>query len=183
MSNSAVDATRGDADRGATATKSEHGKVAGLHRKAEVAAEHGLPKPTVPEARIRRAGLEGDFNRYRHEEKHDDEGMAVLIVPRETLEQLNREGWPVRPGDLGENISSVGVPYDAFVPGRRLRVGEVELEVSKACTPCDNLYLLPYVGTRRGPEFVKTMLDRRGWYARVVKEGTVHVGDPIELPA
>jgi len=156
------------------------GRVFELHRKAEVAGEHGLPKPSVAEAFVSRAGLVGDFNRFRHEEKKDDPAMAVLLVPRETLAQLSREGWPVRPGDLGENFTTEGIAYDAFVPGRRFRAGEVVLEVSKACTPCDNLFLLPYVGPARGAEFLKVMLDRRGWYARVLREGRVRAGDSIE---
>lgn len=156
------------------------GRVYQLHRKPEVAGEHGLRKPTVPEAFVSRTGFVGDFNRYRHEEKHDDPGMALLIVPRETLEELSREGWPVRPGDIGENITTEGIPYDAFAPGRQFRAGDAVVEVTKACTPCDNLYLLPYVGPERGPEFLKVMLHRRGWYARVVREGWVRPGDPVE---
>jgi len=150
-----------------------------LHRKAEVAGEHGLPKPKVREAFVSVSGIEGDFNRYRHEQKSDDPGMALLVIPRETLSELSREGWPVRPGDLGENITTEGIAYDAFVPGRRFRAGEVTFEVSKPCTPCDNLFLLPYVGPERGPEFLKVMLDRRGWFARVVHEGRVRTGDPV----
>jgi MOSC domain-containing protein YiiM len=157
------------------------GRIFELHRKAEVPGEHGLPKPTVSEAFASRSGFVGDFNRYRHEEKSDDPAMAVLLLPREVLAELSREGWPVRPGDLGENITTEGIPNDAFVPGRKIRAGEVVLEVSKACTPCDNLYLLPYVGNARGPEFLKVMLNRRGWYARVLHEGHVHAGDPIRL--
>lgn len=155
------------------------GHVFKLHRKPEVAGEHGLPKPSVPEAFAARTGFVGDFNRYRHEEKKDDPGMALLIVPRETLNELANEGWPVRPGDLGENITTEGIAYEAFVPGRRFRAGAALLEVSKACTPCDNLFLLPYVGASRGPEFLKVMLDRRGWYARVLREGWIRVGDPV----
>jgi len=157
------------------------GRVLQLNRKPHVPGQHGLPKVPTSHVRITTAGIEGDFNLFRHEEKHDDPDMAILILPRETIEQLNREGWPVRPGDLGENVTTEGLPYDAFAPGRRVRIGESLLEISKPCTPCDNLYLLPYVGTRRGPDFLKTTLDRRGWYARVVREGAVRTGDPIEL--
>jgi len=156
------------------------GRVFEIHCKPEVPGERGLPKPMVPEVFVSRAGLKGDFNRYRHEEKHDDPAMAVLIMPRETLSDIVREGWPVRYGDLGENLITEGIAYDAFVPGRRFRAGEALLEVSKACTPCDYLYLLPYVGPTRGPEFLKVMLGRRGWYARVLHEGRVRVGDPVE---
>jgi MOSC domain-containing protein YiiM len=105
--------------------------------------------------------------------------MAVLLMPLEMIRELNREGWPIRPGDIGENITSEGLPYDSFAPGRRYRVGDAELEVSKACTPCDNLYLLPYVGVSRGPEFLKVMLDRRGWYLWVRRAGRVRRGDAI----
>lgn len=155
------------------------GRVRQINRKPEAPEEHGLPKRAVPEAAVSARGVEGDFNRYRHEEKHDDPGMALLILPLETIQQLAREGWPVRPGDLGENITSEGVAYDAFAPGRRFRIGGVRVEISKACDPCTNLYLLPYVGTARGPEFVRTTLGRRGWYARVLTGGTVRVGDEI----
>jgi len=155
------------------------GRILALHRKPETPGEHGLPKPTVPSAQVTVSGFVGDFNRWRHEKKQDDPAMAVLLLPQETIEQLNREGWPVRPGDLGENITSSGLPYDAFSPGRRFRAGGAVLEVTKDCAPCDNLYLLPYVGEARGPEFLQTMKGRRGWYARVVSEGAVHTGDPL----
>ena len=164
---------------GVTARANASGRVFDLHRKPEAPGERGLPKPSIPEAFVSFAGVAGDFNRYRHFEKKDDPAMAILIMPRETLAELDREGWPVRSGDLGENITTEGIPYSEFVPGRRFRAGEAVLEVSKACTPCDNLYQLPYVGPVRGPEFLKVMLDRRGWYARVLQEGRVRAGDAI----
>jgi MOSC domain-containing protein YiiM len=87
----------------------------------------------------------------------------------------------VRPGDLGENVTTGGIPYDAFQPPKRVRVGGAILETTKPCTPCTNLYLLPYVGHAKGPAFLKATLGRRGWYARVLDEGTVRRGDPIEI--
>lgn len=155
------------------------GHVHQLNRKSEIPTERGLPKLPVAEAHVTARGVDGDFNRYRHEEKKDDPGMALLIVPLETIHGYNREGWPVRPGDFGENVTSTGIPYDAFVPGMRFRIGAVRIEITKACDPCDNLYELPYVGRARGPEFLKTALGRRGWYARILEGGTIRTGDPI----
>jgi MOSC domain-containing protein YiiM len=155
------------------------GHVFQLNRKSQVPGERGLPKLPVNEARVTFAGVEGDYNVYRHDVVADDPAMAVLVVPKETIEEFRREGWPVRPGDLGENITSVGVPYAEFVPGRRFRVGGVLLEITKPCTPCDNLFTLPYVGADRGPRFLKVTLDRRGWYARVLREGSIRLGDAI----
>jgi len=157
------------------------GVVADLHRKPETVGEHGLPKPSVREVRVTRAGVEGDFNRYRHEELRDEADSAVLLLPEETLADLRREGWPVQSGDLGENITSRGVGYGELSPSLRLRVGEATLEVTRACDPCANLYLLPFVGPVQGARFLKTMHGRRGWYLRVLDPGRIRVGDPIEL--
>jgi MOSC domain-containing protein YiiM len=157
-----------------------HGRVRSLHRKSKTGSEHGLPKPTVTEIRISTGGVDGDFNRYRHEEQHDEPKQAVLLLPVETIRSLNAEGWPLHEGDVGENLTTEGVPYEEFHPGDKFRAGEAVLEVSKPCVPCTNLYLLPYVGEKKGPEFLKTMLNRRGWYASVIQEGRVRAGDAIE---
>jgi MOSC domain-containing protein YiiM len=157
------------------------GRVVEVHRKPPTPGEHGLPKVRVPSIRITRAGIEGDYNRYPTEEKHSDPDMAVLLVPLEILAMLEREGWPVRPGDLGENITSSGLANDAFRPERKVRIGPVLVQVAKPCTPCDNLYLLPYVGVARGPAFLRTTLGRRGWYCRVLEEGVVRSGDAIRF--
>lgn len=156
------------------------GTVVGLHKKPEVPGERGLPKRPVPAIRVDADGVEGDFNRWRTEEKGGDPAYALLVLPDETLEALRQEGWPVRRGDLGENLTTRGLADEALAPPRRFRAGSVVFESSKACEPCDNLYLLPYVGRVRGAAFLRTLLGRRGWYARVVAAGEVRVGDPVE---
>jgi MOSC domain-containing protein YiiM len=161
-------------------SRSVRGQVRSLHRKPETGSEHGLPKPATGAVLILRGGVEGDFNRYRHEDQHDEPNQAVLLMPIEMIRALNVEGWPIREGDLGENITTEGIPYGEFRPGDRFRAGETILRISKPCTPCTNLYLLPYVGESEGPGFLKTMLDRRGWYASVIQEGRVRTGDPVE---
>ncbi len=165
-----------------TALDLETGTVHQLSLRPETPGQHGLPKSPVERARITLAGLDGDFNRYRHEKKHDDPDMAILLYPLETIRQLNDEGWPVRACDLGENITTTGIPYDAFRPGHRVAIAAgIELQVSKACEPCTNLYLLPYVGPEKGPRFLKATLRRRGWYARVLQEGLARTGDGVRL--
>ncbi len=156
------------------------GRVHQINVKPETPGEEGLPKTPVEAARVRAGGLAGDFNRYRHERQHDDPNAALLLVPLETISELNQEGWPIKPGDLGENITTTGIPYESFVPGKIYGVGEAEIQISKRCDPCTNLYLLPYVGERNGPAFLKVMRGRRGWYAKVLREGRIRVGDPIE---
>ncbi len=159
------------------------GRVVQLSRKPERANERGLPKVQVPELRLTPAGVEGDFNRWRTEKAAGDPDQAVLLVTDETLEQLRREGWPVQRGDLGENVTVSGIPESAWHEGAQVRLGSALLEISKPCPPCTLLYTLSYVGEERGPEFIRTMRGRRGWFARVLRAGQVRAGAPVELIA
>jgi MOSC domain-containing protein YiiM len=155
------------------------GEIQQINVKPQTKGEHGLPKRRVDSAFVAREGVEGDYNVYRHDELHDDPDQALLIMPIETISELNSEGWPIKPGDLGENFTTRGVPYHEFGVGKVFTAGGVRLQISKACDPCDNLNLLPYVGASRGPAFLKVMLGRRGWYARVLEEGQVKAGDSL----
>jgi len=152
------------------------GRIVRLHRKPKEGRARGIPKRPVDELRIAADGVEGDYNRWRTEKAGGDLDQAVLLLAEEVLAELRTEGWPVGPGDLGENLLVAGLAADALTPGRRVRAGEVELEVSKRCDPCIVLYGLPYVGVERGPAFVRALRGRRGWFARVVRGGMVEVG-------
>ena len=157
------------------------GRVVQLHLKPRGAGAHGLPKRAVTQLTITPDGVEGDFNRWRTEEANGDPDQAVLLLSEEILVALRGEGWPVQAGELGENLTLADLPPDALQPGAQVKVDGVVLEVSKACDPCDVLYTLPYVSKERGPEFLRTMLGRRGWYARVVQGGTIRAGTPVEV--
>jgi len=156
------------------------GKVYQINVKPETPGEHGLPKYSIDKAVVTIKGMSGDYNKYRHERNNDNPDNALLLMPVEMIAQLTTEGWPVQPGDLGENITTDSIEYNEFAVGKKYRIGEAEIQISKPCTPCKNLYLLPYVGKEKGPEFLRTILGRRGWYARVLKEGVVAKGNSIE---
>ena len=157
------------------------GRVVQLHLKPREGRARGLPKRAVPQLTITPDGVEGDFNRWRTEKANGDPDQAVLLLSEEILVALRKEGWVVQPGELGENLTLAGLPTDALQPGVQVKLGEVVLEVSKPCDPCTVLYTLPYVGVKRGPEFVRTMLGRRGWFARVVQGGIVRAGTAVEV--
>ncbi len=97
------------------------------------------------------------------------------------IKQLNNEGWPVRNGDLGENLTISDMHYSDLSIGDRLISGDVVLEISEICNPCNNLSVLSYVGKKRISEFIQTMKGRRGWYARVIEEGTIDTDDKITI--
>ena len=118
---------------------------------------------------------------WRTEKAAGDPDQAVLLLSEETLADLRAEGWPVQAGDIGENLTVAGLPADALRPGVRVRLGEVVLEVSKACDPCTILHTLPYVGLERGPAFLRAMAGRRGWFARVLQGGTIRSDAAVEV--
>jgi len=163
-----------------SASLMEGGFVHQINVKPQTRGERGLPKRPVESVLVTKAGLAGDFNLYRQEKLNGDPDSAVLLLPLETILELNADGWPVKVGDLGENFTTSGIRYEQFSPGKAFRIGEAVVEVSRTCDPCKNLYLLPYTGASKGPDFVRTMLGRRGWYASVRKEGKVRRGDSIE---
>jgi len=157
------------------------GTLLQLNVKPEVPGEFGLPKRPVPSLRVTPAGAEGDYNRWRTEKGNGDPDQAILLVTRELLDTLAAEGWPVKPGDLGENITLGGIAEAALRPGVRLRSGAMLLEVTKACDPCSELHSLPYIGKERGAEFVRVTMGRRGWYAKVLEGGNVTTGAAVRV--
>ena len=159
------------------------GRLVQLNLKPREGRSRGLPKRAVSQLTIAAEGVKGDYNRWRTEKANGDPDQAVLLLSEEILAGLQAEGWPVQPGDLGENVTVAGLPPDALRVGAIVRLGDAVLEISKACDPCTILYTLPYVGVERGPEFLRVMQGRRGWYARVLQGGTVRTNVPVDVTA
>ena len=165
------------------------GRVVQINRKPETLGQHGLPKFPVESVHVSHHGLDGDFNRFRRDAKGNTPDRAIMLLPLETIQRLNDEGWPVKPGDMGENITTEGMPYSDFFIGGLYRVGEVVIRIAEPCTACKYLEDLPYVTKAKGVQFVSTLtrmdrgflVNRRGWYAAVVEEGTISTGESIEL--
>ena len=148
-------------------------KLLQINVKPNTANEHGIPKTSVISAILSKSGLEGDYNNYRTIKKSRNPDMAVLLFSIETIKELNKEGWPIKPGDLGENFTLTGIPHSYFSPNQQYQIGESLIEISFECDPCQNLSVLSYVGNTKINKFIKTLMHRRGWYARVLKEGLI----------
>jgi MOSC domain-containing protein YiiM len=148
-------------------------KIVQINVKPNIPMEHGIPKISVNTVMLLESGLEGDYNNFRTNKKDQNPDMAVLVYPIETIHELNEEGWPIKPGDLGENFTIKGFPHSHFSPNQQYQIGECLIEISYECDPCRNLSVLPYIGKSKINEFIKTLMQRRGWYARVLKKGIV----------
>jgi MOSC domain-containing protein YiiM len=93
----------------------------------------------------------------------------VLLVDAETLGVFQLE-----PGITRENITTEGLDVNGLPIEQRLQLGEVELEVSAVCDPCEQIAALR-------PGLQAEMQGRRGMLCRVLTGGTLRRGDHIEL--
>ena len=152
------------------------GHVLRINIKPETEGERGIPKYPVSVARVLKSGIEGDFNRHRYEHGNIID-KALLVLPYERLVELNGKGWPVKFGDLGENITTIGITYDDFQENSIYKIGDdISIQLTRTCKPCKNLAKLPYVGEEKVANFISILLGNRGWYARVLREGEIRQG-------
>lgn len=93
----------------------------------------------------------------------------VLLMDIETLRAMD-----LVPGMVRENITTEGLEVNSLKAGQRLRVGEVQLEVSLVCEPCEEIEKL-----RAG--LAAQMVGRRGMLCRVLRGGLVKLGDSIDF--
>ena len=89
-----------------------------------------------------------------------------------SAEHLSAVG--VEPGAIRENFTIEGDDVQQWEIGRRVGIGDAQFEISMVCDPCERMDQL-----RQGLR--AELQDRRGMLARVVKTGTVAVGDEVRL--
>lgn len=138
-------------------------------------SDGGVPKVTRPSAMVTSHGVEGD--RQDDLRYHGGPDRAVCLYSWDRIRQLQTEGHPIFEGSIGENLALEGLDWSAIVPGVRLQIGDVLLEITDAATPCRNI-----AGSFQGPFSRVSQKSHPGWsrwYARVITEGRVTVGDHV----
>ena len=149
------------------------GVVTGLHR-----SSGGVPKLPVDRAKVSAQGLEGDKQANRR--FHGGPMRALCLYSQERLDALAAEGHPVSRGLLGENVTIAGLEWSEIRPGVRLRIGEVDGEVTGYAAPCEKIaYAFAGGAFKRIGQKVNP-----GWsrvYVRIRREGSVAVGDVVEV--
>ena len=91
----------------------------------------------------------------------------VLLMDRETLDAFEFVAGIVR-----ENVTTEGLDVNGSALGQRLQIGEVELQVSAVCDPCEQIEALR-------PRLQAAMQGRRGMLCKVVRGGLLRRGDEI----
>ena len=142
-------------------------------------SDGGVPKLAVREAFLTPTGLEGD--RQGDTRIHGGPERALCLYALERILELQREGHPVFPGSVGENVTVVGLDWQRLEPGSRLALGEeAVVEVTRYTSPCKNI-----ADSFAGRDFKRiSQKDHPGYsrvYARVLRTGRLVVGQAVRL--
>jgi MOSC domain-containing protein YiiM len=145
----------------------------------------GVPKRPIPKGEVTFARVRGDdWNDKKH---HGHRDQAICLFSVENIAVLKSQGFPLFPGALGENFTTEGLNHHSIRVGQMFRVGKVVvIRISRVRTPCRTI-------TVYGEGLLKAMYDaevrrgnsdtplwgRSGFYAEVIREGTVLPGDLI----
>jgi MOSC domain-containing protein YiiM len=146
----------------------------------------GMPKRAIAEAEVNSLGIVGDHQ--AHPEVHGGPFQALLLVTSEGIEELIAEGFPLFPGALGENLTTLGLDRRWLRTGQRYRVGEVIIELTTLRQPCSQLSVYGlgiqravYDAKMDSGDVTSPRWGLGGFYASVMRGGTIRTGDPIQL--
>lgn len=150
-----------------------HGTIAFINR-----SNGGVPKLHVATARVTANGIETDHQRDTR--FHGGPDRALCLYSLELISALQREGNPIFPGSTGENLTLSGLSWDNMIPGLTMEIGSVRAMITSYTKPCRTIrdsftdHHLSRISQKVHP----------GWsrvYARLLREGTVSVGDQVRL--
>jgi MOSC domain-containing protein len=171
----------------------DHGVVVSVHRNAA----HALGKPACDGIRlVAGVGVEGDVHagatvQHRSRVARDPARpnlRQIHLIAAELHDELTTRGYPVGPGEMGENVTTRGVDLLALPTGSRLRLGTVAVvELTGLRNPCRQLDGLHQglMGAVLDRAADGSLVRRAGVMAIVLVGGAVRAGDRVgvELPA
>lgn len=157
---------------------------------------HAFSKPPAATIRLLAGlGVEGDAHagvtvQHRSHVARDPlkpNYRQVHLIHAELHSELAAQGFTVRPGELGENVTTRGIDLLGLPVGTRLRLGaDAVVEVTGLRNPCRQIDGLAdgLMAATLGRDADGAVVRKSGVMAVVRTGGEVRPGDPIhvELP-
>ena len=143
--------------------------IKGRIRAISVSKQRGTQKINVPEAELRAGfGIVGDAHAGNW-----DRQISLLEI--ESIDLMAAKGAKVSPGDFAENITTEGIDLSKLKIGDKLKLGtEVEIKITKFGKECHGrCTIYEQIGD--------CIMPRKGVFAKVSREGTIRVGNTIEV--
>ena len=116
-------------------------------------------------------------------EDHGVEGDAhagpwtrqVSFLASESIRETRERGLEVSFGDFAENIATEGLDWTKTLPGTQVQLGESAIvEITQIGKECKKKCAIYY-------QAGDCIMPREGVFARVLRGGTIRLGDPIRL--
>jgi MOSC domain-containing protein YiiM len=158
----------GDGVNLSIAMPSSSKQLRGRIHAVSVSDRKGVVKHNVSSARLLvEQGLKGDA--------HAEGGIRqVSLLSLASINKMVAAGANVKPGDFAENLTIDGLEVMTLPVGTRLKVGEVEMEITQIGKTCHKgCAIRELVGD--------CVMPREGVFVRVLTEGVVKPGDVIEV--
>lgn len=132
-----------------------------------ISEEKGVIKKPVQEIILNDKGVVNDAHA-------GDWHRQVSLLAKESIEKFEEIlGRKLEFGEFAENITTEGITLFTMKPGDKLKIADVELEVTQIGKKChgDGCAIFSQVG--------KCVMPKEGIFAKVLKQGTIKPGDEI----
>ncbi len=146
-------------------------KIVGLH-----ISQGGVPKSPVDDLLVSYEGCLGDSqNDLKH---HGGESKAVCLFQAEIIEKLSSEGHYIYPGSTGENILIQGIKLGMIKPGSIIKFPNLQLQITQDAPPCKTIKSsfidgdFTKISHKKNPNYTR-------WYAKVIQNGNIRIGDSV----
>ncbi len=133
-----------------------------------ISEKRGTQKVNVEEGKfIENFGIENDAHAGNWHRQ-------VSLISYEQIEDFKARGGDVHPGAFGENLIVKGFDFKNMPVGTVFKCNDVELEMTQIGKKCHHhCQIYEQVGD--------CIMPREGVFARVIKGGTIKVGDEMEV--
>ena len=150
-----------------------HGQVFQIN-----SSDGGVPKMPQRQAEVNHLGLTTDTQ--RNTKVHGGADKAICLYSVEQIEALQQEGHPIYAGSIGENLTVIGLDWQAMTIGSRWQIGlDVQIEITSYAYPCKHIG-----ASFANQDFMRVEQNRNpGWaraYAAVLQNGIIRLGAEIK---
>jgi len=133
-----------------------------------LSVKKGTIKKPVEKIKVTKTGFEGDAHAGNWHRQ-------ISLLGENSVEKFAKLAKrKINPGEFAENITISGLDLNKLSVLDRLKIGEVELEITQIGKKChgDSCAIYREVGN--------CVMPKEGLFARVLKTGEISVGDEIE---
>lgn len=143
-------------------------------KKGKIVAVSISEKKGTKKHNVKSATLKSDFGILG--DAHAGEKLRqVSLLARESIEKMKAKGLAVGPGDFAENITTQDIDLLNLKIGIKLRLAQdIILEITQIGKVCHSKCNIYY-------QAGDCVMPKEGIFARVLKGGTVKVGDKVEV--